>query len=118
MSSEAPGTGFIVSTTVANELVARQIAATLIQERLAACVQILPGITSFYRWQERVEETQEWLLQCKTSAGQTPQLISRLRGLHPYDLPEILAVAIAAGDRDYLTWVSDNTTGPLSPGGE
>lgn len=104
----------MVSTTIADEAVARQIAITLVEERLAACVQILPDVTSIYRWQGRVEETREWLLQCKTSAARTPQLISRIRALHPYQTPEILAVAVAAGDLDYLTWVSDNTTGPLS----
>lgn len=118
MSPEAPNPGSIVSTTIADEAVARQIAVTLVEERLAACVQVLPEVTSYYRWQGRVEETREWLLQCKTSAARTPQLMSRLRTLHPYDTPEILAVTIAAGDQDYLAWVSDNTTGHLSPGGE
>lgn len=114
MTPDPPAAASIVSTTVDDEAVARRIAETLVEERLAACVQLFPGVLSTYRWQDRVEQTREWLLQCKTSAARVPQLIIRLKILHPYETPEILAVTATAGDRDYLTWVTENTTDPAS----
>ena len=114
MTPDPPEAASIVSTTVDDEVVARRIAETLVEERLAACVQLLPGVLSTYRWQDRVEQTREWLLQCKTSAARVPQLIIRLKALHPYETPEILSVTATAGDRDYLIWVTENTTDPVS----
>ncbi len=114
MTPDPPEAASIVSTTVDDEAVARRIAETLVEERLAACVQLLPGVLSTYRWQDRVEQTLEWLLQCKTTAARVPQLIARLKTLHPYETPEILAVTVTAGDEDYLAWVTENTTDPVS----
>jgi periplasmic divalent cation tolerance protein len=88
---------------------AERIATTLVDERLAACVNILPGLRSIYRWQDRVETADEVLLLVKTSAAAYPALQDRLRELHPYELPELLAVESASGLPAYLQWVADET---------
>lgn len=88
---------------------AERIATTLVEERLAACVNILPGMRSVYRWEGRVEAVDEVLLLVKTSAGAYPVLQARLTALHPYELPELLAVEPAAGLPAYLDWVAAET---------
>ena len=88
---------------------AERIAATLVEERLAACVNILPGVRSVYRWEGQVEAVDEALLLVKTSAEAYPALQERLLELHPYELPELLAVESAFGLPAYLQWVADET---------
>ena len=98
-----------VQTTVANEAAARQIAATLVGERLAACVQILGPLTSTYRWQGEVERSQEWLCIVKCRAADYVSVEAAIRRLHDYDTPEILATPIVAGSRAYLDWLMRET---------
>ena len=74
-----------------------------------ACVSVLPAMVSVYRWQGAVEQAQEMLLLAKTAADRVPALIERLQALHPYELPEIVAVQAAAGLPAYLDWVADST---------
>lgn len=88
---------------------ADRIARTLVDERLAACVTALPGATSTYRWQGQVEQADEVLLLIKTTTGRYPALQARLPALHPYELPELVAVEAAAGLPDYLHWLADGT---------
>ncbi|HWS77583.1 MAG TPA: divalent-cation tolerance protein CutA [Thermomonas sp.] len=88
---------------------AGRIATALVEERLAACVNMLPGLRSVYRWQGRVEAADEVLLLAKTTADAYPALQARLRELHPHELPELLAVETALGLPDYLRWVADET---------
>lgn len=83
------------------------IAEALVQQRLAACVNILPGVRSVYRWQGRVESAEETLLVAKTAAHRYAELETAVRALHPYELPEIVAVDIARGLPAYLQWVAD-----------
>ncbi|MCW4911162.1 divalent-cation tolerance protein CutA [Enterobacter hormaechei subsp. xiangfangensis] len=78
----------------------------LVAERLAACVNLLPGLRSVYRWQRKVEAAAEVLLLVKTSAEAYPALQERLRQLHPYELPELLAVEAASGLPEYLQWLA------------
>ena len=85
---------------------AERIAAALVAERLAACVNLLPGLRSVYRWQGKVEAAAEVLLLVKTSAEAYPALQERLRQLHPYELPELLAVEAASGLPEYLQWLA------------
>lgn len=84
---------------------AARIARTLVDERLAACVSRLPGATSTYRWEGRVEEDNEVLLLIKTTAERFPVLRERLPALHAYDVPELIAVSIEDGLPAYLDWL-------------
>ena len=88
---------------------AGRIATTLVDERLAACVSLLPGVRSVYRWQGRVETADEVLLLAKTTAQAYPALQARLLELHPHELPELLVVESALGLPAYLQWVADET---------
>jgi len=81
---------------------ARKLAGIVLDERLAACVQIVPGVESWYRWQGKVERAQEWLLLFKTTQACWPALRDRLAELHPYEVPEILALDVRDGWPAYL----------------
>jgi periplasmic divalent cation tolerance protein len=85
------------------------LAAALVEERLAACVNRLPGLRSVYRWQGAVEQADEVLLLIKTTHDRLPALTARLRALHPYELPELVAVETAGGLPEYLDWVVAQT---------
>lgn len=98
----------LVLSTVPDIELARQIARTLVEERLAACGNILPQVESIYRWQEKVETSNEVLLMLKTTIGRYQALEERLRGLHPYEVPEIICVSLYSGLPAYLTWVSES----------
>jgi periplasmic divalent cation tolerance protein len=86
---------------------AGQLAETLVGERLAACVNIMPGLRSVYRWQDAVQRDEEVLLLIKTTRTRYPALQARLPALHPYELPELVAVEVADGLPAYLRWVAD-----------
>lgn len=88
---------------------AGRIADALVDARLAACVNLLPGVRSVYRWQGRVETADEVVLLAKTTAEAYPALQARLIELHPHELPELLAVETAFGLPEYLRWVVDET---------
>ena len=88
---------------------AERIATSLVDERLAACVNIMPGVRSVYRWQDQVERDDEVLLLVKTMPDQFERLQVRLLELHPYELPEVLAVETDHAHPDYLDWVADQT---------
>ena len=94
----------IISTADTMEL-AGKIASTLVREKIAACVNIVPGIRSIYRWKENVCDDSEWLLLIKSSDENFESIRSRIRQLHTYETPEVIAVPIAAGDPDYLNWL-------------
>lgn len=82
-----------------------RIARVLVEERLVACVNLLPGIRSIYRWQGRVEDDAEVLLVAKTTAARCDAVAARVKALHPYELPEVVALPVAEGSRAYLDWV-------------
>jgi len=84
---------------------ARRIAETAVAERLAACAQILGPITSVYRWQGAMEEAAEWYCLLKTSTAAYPGLEARIRSLHPYDVPEIIATPILFAAESYAAWI-------------
>ncbi|MCL4207749.1 MAG: divalent cation tolerance protein CutA [Pirellulaceae bacterium] len=94
-----------VTTTTANKSDAERIARALVENRLAACVQISGPITSVYRWQDTVETASEWLCTIKTIDTNYPQVESTIRQLHTYDEPEIIALPIVAGSATYLEWL-------------
>jgi len=86
--------------------VAKSLAQALVTEHLAACVNILPGLVSVYVWQGTLESSPESMLLIKTERQAYPKLEARLRELHPYELPEIIALDIERGLPDYLNWIS------------
>jgi len=100
----------IVLTTSGSEDEARRIANYLVENQLAACVNMIPRIESIYRWQGKVESSQEWLLLIKTSADKFSGVRDAIRELHSYELPECIAIAIEDGSPDYLQWIEQSVT--------
>ncbi len=98
-----------ILTTLPDPTSARQLARRLVEERLAACVNVLDGCTSVYRWQGAVEEASEVVLVIKTVQDRYAALETFLRQQHPYELPEIIALPIAQGLPEYLDWVGAET---------
>lgn len=99
----------VVFSTFPSEASAREAADRLVKDGLAACVSILPGVTSVYNWQGQLEASRETLLMIKTSREAYPRLESGLKACHPYELPEIVAVGAEAGLPGYLEWVMHET---------
>jgi periplasmic divalent cation tolerance protein len=97
----------IVFTTAGSEDEALKIAHHLVEHQLAACVNIVPRIQSVYRWQGKVESSEEWLLVIKTSVERFPAVRDAIRELHSYDLPECIAVSIDDGSGEYLDWLAN-----------
>jgi periplasmic divalent cation tolerance protein len=98
----------IVLSTAGSQDEARKLAHHLVEHQLAACVNIVPQIESIYRWQGKVESSQEWLLLIKTTAERFPAVRDAIRELHSYDLPECVALTIEDGSPDYLKWLADS----------
>jgi periplasmic divalent cation tolerance protein len=96
----------IVLTTCPDQTIAEKIAQVLVGEGLAACVNILPAMHSIYTWKGKMESTTEHLLLIKSQTRRYPAIQDRLRALHPYELPEIIAVPIIHGLPEYLAWLN------------
>jgi periplasmic divalent cation tolerance protein len=94
-----------VTTTLPDRAAAEQLAATLVGERLVACAQVFGPASSTYWWKENVEQASEWYCQMKTTMPMLPALKQRIRELHPYEVPELLAVPVLDGDERYLKWI-------------
>ena len=103
----------VVLVTAPDEAVAAEIARALVEERLAACVNILSGMRSIYRWQGNVEDEREALMLIKTHRERFAELQSRVKALHPYSVPEVIALPIVAGSPDYLAWLAEGAKGGL-----
>lgn len=99
----------IVLTTTGSEDEARKIASHLVEQRLAACVNVIPRVESIYRWQGKVESAQEWLLLIKTTAARFPAVRDAIRELHSYDLPECVVLKIEDGSPEYLQWLEQSS---------
>ena len=89
---------------------ASEVAGLLVDERLAACVNVLPGVTSIYRWEGRSEEAAECLLVIKTDGARYPALERRVHELHSYTVPEVLALPVDAGAPAYVQWLTESVT--------
>jgi periplasmic divalent cation tolerance protein len=96
-------------TTVPDEETGRRIARTLVEERLAACVNVGPALTSFYWWDGKIVEDGERILFIKTKASVLDRLEARLKELHPYQVPEFISLPIASGSPEYLRWLEFET---------
>lgn len=88
---------------------AAEIARALVEERLAACGNVVPGLRSIYRWEGKVQEDAEALLVLKTTRGRFEALRERVLSLHPYDVPEVIALPVEAGSAPYLAWLAAET---------
>lgn len=109
MSTDKTNDVLLVLTNVPDQASAQQIAEALVERRAAACVNILAGCNSVYRWQGKVESANEVPLLIKTTRAAYPQLEKIIRELHPNELPEIIAAPVEAGLSDYLQWVVQET---------
>lgn len=98
----------VVTTTDSREK-ADTLAWSAVENRLAACAQVLGPITSTYWWQGQVEAASEWLCILKTTAARCDELVAHLRGQHTYETPEIVATPIVGGNPDYLSWIAQET---------
>jgi periplasmic divalent cation tolerance protein len=99
----------LVLTTVGSEAEGEKIARALVEERLAACVNIIPGLRSIYRWKGEINDAGELLLLIKTTGSRVDEVRERLESMHPYDLPEFLVIAPESAGADYAEWMADNT---------
>lgn len=98
----------LVTTTTDSQEKANTIAEALVQQKLAACVQVNGPVTSIYRWQGKVEHAEEWVCAAKSQAAAFDQVAAAICELHSYDCPEIIATAIVDGSADYLKWLGKN----------
>jgi periplasmic divalent cation tolerance protein len=101
----------VVLMTASSQEEADRIATTLVQEMLAACVNVVPGMTSVYRWEGEVQRDQEWLLVAKSRRDVLRDLVQRVETLHSYDVPEIIALPLVGGSDAYLRWLDREVHG-------
>ena len=99
----------LVLTTVPDKELGRRLARTLVEERLAACVNVSPAVTSFYWWGGKIVEDREFILLIKTKASALDRLEVRLKELHPYEIPEFISLPVASGSPAYLGWLDAET---------
>ena len=95
----------VVFSTAASAAEAEAIARRLVEERLAACVNVVTGVRSFYRWKDKIENSPEWLLVIKSSRGRFEALRAALEKLHSYEVPEVIALPVVEGAENYLNWM-------------
>lgn len=107
------GDTLLVYTTMPDRAAAHDLARALVARRLAACVNVLDGCTSVYRWEGAVEEANEVPLVLKTRSARYAEVEAAILELHPYELPEILAVPVVRGLPEYLEWVAQETAIPI-----
>ena len=107
----------VVLVTVGSEGEATKISSILVERGLAACVNIIPGVRSIFRWEGNITEEQEFLLLAKTVNKAFDQLTSAVKANHSYRVPEVIALPIHHGSEEYLTWIRDMTKSGESPAG-
>ncbi len=110
MPQDAASTALLVLTTLPDREAAGSLVRELVDRRLVACGTILDGVTSIYRWEGGVEEARESQVVLKTSRARWEALRDTVTALHPYDVPELLALSVATGLPAYLAWVGSETT--------
>lgn len=99
----------VIFITAGTEEEARKIADRLLNHKKAACVNIVPGVSSLFWWQGKLDSAQESLLVVKTKASLLDEIVSLVKEIHSYDIPEIIALPIVGGNQDYLEWISNET---------
>lgn len=98
----------VVLVTVPDRLLAKKIVNLLLKEKLAACVNIIPGVDSFFWWQGKIDKAKETLLVIKSKKKLINKLIKAVKSRHPYSVPEIVALPIILGNKDYLNWIDES----------
>jgi periplasmic divalent cation tolerance protein len=101
----------VALVTTGSQEEATRIAETLVSEMLAACVNLIPDITSVYRWEGKVQRGREWLLVIKSRQQVLDELVRRVQALHSYDVPEIIALPLVGGSEQYLRWIDGEVHG-------
>jgi periplasmic divalent cation tolerance protein len=96
----------VVLSTCASSEEAQRVARALVEKRLAACVNVMPGVRSIYRWKDAIEDEEEVLLVIKTSRGLLEELRHEIEQLHSYEVPEVIALAVVDGSERYLSWMN------------
>ena len=99
----------VVLMTAGSQEEADRLAQALVAEGLAACVNIVPAMTSVYRWQGAIQRDEEWLLLAKSQRDVLDALVRRVQELHSYDVPEVIALPLVGGSEDYLRWIDEVT---------
>ncbi len=99
----------VVLSTAPKEEEAVRIARSLVEEGLVACVNVVPGVRSIYRWEGEVHDDAEHLMIMKTTSGRRDAVVARIKELHSYTCPEVIALPVVGGSADYLAWVQDMT---------
>ena len=100
----------VIYITTGTDEEARKVAEELLKQRKAACVSILPGVSSIFWWQDKLDSAQEILLIVKTKASLVDEIVRLVTEIHSYDVPEIIALPIVGGNRDYLEWIGKEVT--------
>ena len=98
-----------VLTTAPDGDVAATLARTLVEERLAACVNLIPRVRSIYRWEGEIQDDSEVVLLIKSQRKRSEALAARIKDLHPYELPEVLVLPVSGGSAPYLDWIATET---------
>jgi len=99
----------VIFITTGTDGEARRVAEVLLEQRKAACVNIVPTVTSLFWWKDRIESDQESLLIVKSKASLLDEIVSLVKGIHSYDVPEVIALPIIGGNPDYLNWICQQT---------
>jgi periplasmic divalent cation tolerance protein len=105
----------LVFVMAANLKEASSIGRALVEDRLAACVNVISSVRSIYRWRGAIEESDECLMLIKTTSSSYPRLEKRVKQLHSYEVPEVIAMPLINGSAEYLKWVIDSVTEPATP---
>lgn len=105
-----PTPAIAILCTTPDAASAERIAAALVDEKLAACVNLVPGLTSFFRWEGKVQREPEVLMIIKAPRARFEAICARVKALHPYTVPELIALPIDASTPDYLAWLTESTT--------
>ncbi|WP_088348834.1 MULTISPECIES: divalent-cation tolerance protein CutA [Rhodomicrobium] len=104
----------LIYTTFPSEADAKSVGRALVEARLAACVNLLPGVIAIFRWQDRLEEAAETGMIVKTTQGRAAEALAEIKRLHPYETPARLLLPVAGGGADFLRWIAGEVAGPRS----
>jgi periplasmic divalent cation tolerance protein len=99
----------VIFITTGTDGEARRVAEVLLEQRKASCINIVPTVTSLFWWKDRIESNQESLLIVKSKASLLDEIVSLVKGVHSYDVPEVIALPIIGGNPDYLNWIGEET---------